>query len=49
MKKKYFTGKNVLAFMLAVTLAVTSVPMTQVNAQETEETTTDVEEAVSQQ
>lgn len=49
MKKKYFNGKNVLAFMLAVTLAVTSVPMTQVNAQETEETTTDVEEAVSQQ
>lgn len=49
MKKKYFNGKNILAFMLAVTLAVTSVPMTQVNAQETEETTTDVEEAVSQQ
>lgn len=49
MKKKYFNGKNVLAFMLAVTLAVTSVPMTQVNAQETEETTTEVEEAVSQQ
>lgn len=49
MKKKYFNGKNILAFMLAVTLAVTSVPMTQVNAQETEETTTEVEEAVSQQ
>ena len=48
MKKKYFNGKNILAFMLAVTLAVTSVPMTQVNAQETEETTTDVEE-VSQE
>lgn len=48
MKKKYFNVKNLLAFVLAVTLAVTSVPMTQVNAQETEETTTDVE-SVSQE
>lgn len=43
MKKKYFNGKNLLAFVLAVTLAVTSVPMSQVNAQEAEETTTEVE------
>lgn len=36
MKKKGFNGKNLLAFLLAVTLAVTSVPMTKVSAQEGE-------------